>query len=100
MADAILTLNAGSSSIKFALYGATAPLPAAPEFVGQIEGIGAGGSAHLAIRNHDGGEMENRLLDLTGDGELSLHLSRLRADLAELASHPEPLGRQGLSVEL
>ena len=41
-----------------------------------------------------------RTRDLTGDGELSLHLSRLRADLAELASHPEPLGRQGLSVEL
>lgn len=69
MADAILTLNAGSSSIKFALYGATTPLPAAPEFIGQIEGIGADGSAHLAIRNHDGGEMENRDLDLTGDGE-------------------------------
>ena len=61
MADAILTLNAGSSSIKFALYGATAPLPAAPEFVGQIEGIGAGGSAHLAIRNHDGGEMHFKI---------------------------------------
>ena len=41
-----------------------------------------------------------RTRDLTGDGELSLHLSRLRADLTELASHPEPLGRQGLSVEL
>ena len=41
-----------------------------------------------------------RTRDLTGDGELSLHLSRLRADLSELASHPEPLGREGLSVEL
>ena len=41
-----------------------------------------------------------RTRDLTGDGELSLHLSRLRADLSELASHPEPLGRHGLSVEL
>jgi hypothetical protein len=34
-----------------------------------------------------------RTRDLTGDGELSLHLSRLRADLTQLASHPEPLGR-------
>ena len=41
-----------------------------------------------------------RTRDLTGDGELSLHLSRLRADLTELGSHPEPLGREGLSVEL
>lgn len=41
-----------------------------------------------------------RTRDLTGDGEFSLHLSRLRADLADLASHPEPLGRQALSIEL
>ncbi|MEK7425521.1 MAG: hypothetical protein AAB131_16970 [Actinomycetota bacterium] len=41
-----------------------------------------------------------RTRDLTGDGELSLHLSRLRSDLSQLASHPEPLGRHGLSVEL
>ncbi|MBP6729123.1 MAG: hypothetical protein KA129_05835, partial [Microthrixaceae bacterium] len=41
-----------------------------------------------------------RTRDLTGDGELSLHLSRLRADLTELASYPEPVSREGLSVEL
>ena len=41
-----------------------------------------------------------RTRDLTGDGELSLHLSRLRSDLTQLALHPEPLGREGLSVEL
>lgn len=41
-----------------------------------------------------------RTRDLTGDGELSLHLSRLRADLTHLASHPEPLGWHGLSIEL
>lgn len=42
----------------------------------------------------------DRTRDLTGDGELSLHLSRLRADLTQLASHAEPPGREGLSVEL
>ena len=37
---------------------------------------------------------------LTGEGDVSLHLSRLRADLTRLTGCPEPLGRDGLSVEL
>ena len=41
MADAILTLNAGSSSIKFALFERKDPVPRTPELVGQIDGIGA-----------------------------------------------------------
>jgi len=41
-----------------------------------------------------------RTRDLTGDGELSLHLSRLRADLSHLRSHHDPLERQGLTIEL
>ena len=43
MADAILTLNAGSSSIKFALFALGAEVPQQPELVGQIDGIGAAG---------------------------------------------------------
>lgn len=46
---ALLTLNAGSSSIKFALF-ALAGMPAAtPELAGQIEGIG--NNTHFAARN-------------------------------------------------
>jgi len=41
-----------------------------------------------------------RTRGLTGDGELTIHLSLLRADLMKLGSHPGPLGREGLSVEL
>jgi hypothetical protein len=37
---------------------------------------------------------------LTGDGDVSLFLSRLRVDLTQLATRPEPLGRHGVSVEL
>ncbi len=36
MADALLTINAGSSSIKFALFRLDTPIPAKPELVGQI----------------------------------------------------------------
>ena len=38
---AILVLNAGSSSLKFALYAIDAELAASPAFSGQVEGIGA-----------------------------------------------------------
>ncbi len=43
MNDAILVLNCGSSSIKFALFDAGAdPLPRTPAWSGQVEGIGGG----------------------------------------------------------
>ena len=38
--NASLTLNAGSSSIKFALYAQGNPMSAQPEMSGQIDGIG------------------------------------------------------------
>jgi acetate kinase len=38
--NALLTLNAGSSSIKFALFALAATPAATPELVGQIEGLG------------------------------------------------------------
>ena len=41
MADGILTLNAGSSSIKFALFDAAEPIASRPELAGQIDGLGA-----------------------------------------------------------
>ena len=41
MNDCIVVLNCGSSSIKFALFDATAhPLPRAPMWSGKVEGIG------------------------------------------------------------
>lgn len=36
---------------------------------------------------------------LSGEGELSIQLARLRAELKDLTIQPEPLGRPGLSVE-
>jgi len=77
MADAILTLNAGSSSIKFALFAAHASVPrqterrATPprqaELVGQIDGIGAvGQAAHFKAKDAGGRVLADMDLDLDG----------------------------------
>ncbi len=65
MADAILTLNAGSSSLKFAVYvhgsgGLT------PHAKGQVEGIG--GSPHLIARDAEGKVTAERRW-ANGDGQ-------------------------------
>lgn len=52
MNEAILTLNAGSSSIKFALFVHAAEIPMVPEIAGQIDGIGV--HAHLKIQDKAG----------------------------------------------
>lgn len=66
MADAVLTLNAGSSSIKFALFARGATIPQQPELVGQIDGIGAAGGqpAHIKARNAGGGVLDDSDLEL------------------------------------
>ncbi|OHC63288.1 MAG: acetate kinase [Rhodocyclales bacterium GWA2_65_20] len=66
MSDAILTLNAGSSSIKFALFALTDPIPARPEIVGQIDGIGA--TPHLKAKDAAGRVLDDADLPLAGDG--------------------------------
>jgi acetate kinase len=50
MPDAILTINAGSSSIKFALFEANATLERMAS--GEVEGIG--GAPHFFVRDADG----------------------------------------------
>jgi acetate kinase len=71
MADAILTLNAGSSSIKFALFARGAGIPQQPELVGQIDGIGAVGGqpAHLKVKDATGRTLDDLDLDLDGPTE-------------------------------
>ena len=54
MTDAILTLNAGSSSIKFALFARQAEIPRKPELVGQIDGIGAAAGASIGTQSRVG----------------------------------------------
>ena len=78
MADAILTLNAGSSSIKFALFARGAAIPRQPELVGQIDGIGAAGGqpAHFKARDVSGDVLDDIDLELAGPAD-SQHKSAL-----------------------
>ena len=86
MADAILTLNAGSSSIKFALFARQAEIPRKPELVGQIDGIGAAGgqAAHLKVKDAAGRVTVDIDIDLDGKAQsphkaaLGLLVDRLR----------------------
>jgi acetate kinase len=67
MPDAILTLNAGSSSIKFALFARLPKIPAQPELVGQIDGIGA--RPHIRAKDSNGRALDDVDLPITGDGQ-------------------------------
>ena len=67
MADALLTINAGSSSIKFALFRLANPIPAKPELVGQFDGIGAAQGAHLKVKDAQGRTLDDTDLTLSGD---------------------------------
>jgi acetate kinase len=69
MADGILTLNAGSSSIKFALFERSDPVPRAPEMAGQIDGIGA--RPRLKARDRGGRRLDE--VDLSLDREQPHH---------------------------
>lgn len=67
MSNAILTLNAGSSSIKFALFAVASPMPSQPELVGQIDGIGA--KPHLKAKDRNGRPLDDVDLPLTKEGQ-------------------------------
>jgi len=71
VADAILTLNAGSSSIKFALFARGATIPQQPELVGQIDGIGAAGGqpAHFKAKDAKCRTLDDTDLKLEGPAE-------------------------------
>lgn len=62
----LLTLNAGSSSIKFALFRRADPVPAQPELVGQYDGIGTA-QAHLKAKDAQGHILDDTDLKLAGD---------------------------------
>jgi acetate kinase len=57
MADAVLTINAGSSSLKFSLYRVDGQAPALA-LEGQIEGIGT--APHMKVKDAGGKELADR----------------------------------------
>ncbi|MET3441564.1 acetate kinase [Variovorax paradoxus] len=65
MTDSLLTLNAGSSSIKVALFDAAGDdgsLPAA-RWSGEADGLGAGLKARLRVQDASGGTLHDAALD-------------------------------------
>lgn len=92
MTDSLLTLNAGSSSIKVALFDAARPggdgaLPSA-RWSGQADGLGAGLKARLRVHDAQG----QPLLDETLDGAQASHQGALAA-LLEWHAHEAGSGR-------
>jgi acetate kinase len=89
MIDHLLTLNAGSSSIKFALFARDA-LDAAPAFMGQVEGIGLAAHAALKVRGADGATVHDGDLHgangakLTHDDAIASVLGWLAHDMSQV----------------
>jgi acetate kinase len=68
MSDAILVINAGSSSLKFAIYKLYGGVLSA-EFTGEVEGIGH--MPHLTITNRAGVKLQDNVIS-GGDDEVAI----------------------------
>ncbi|MCF8179552.1 MAG: acetate/propionate family kinase [Sulfuritalea sp.] len=87
MADAILTINAGSSSIKFALFARDTAIPQQPVLLGQIDGIGGGlQPAHHKATDAHGHTLDDFDLEHDTHGEL-LHQAALKFLVGWLQGH-------------
>ena len=90
MSDLILTINAGSSSIKFALFSADRD-GSTPTLKGQVEGLGLGAASSLKISNSSGTTLHDAAL--SGNGESApTHVEAMAAILRWLAQ-AEPNGK-------
>jgi acetate kinase len=84
---AVLVLNAGSSSLKFALFDCEPELAAIPDLVGQIEGIGA--TPELSARTANGARY-HEVVRTTG-GQTEQHRAALDHLFAWLDTHETDL---------
>lgn len=82
---AILTLNAGSSSVKFALFPATNDVSFSPALSGEIDGIG-NSSAHLKIADSQGQRLADAQIPRRADADGGPHATALAAILDWLAA--------------
>ena len=62
MKQGILTINAGSSSIKFALFSLDHPISPEAEVSGQIDGIGAE-TTKMVAKNRAGERIADQVLE-------------------------------------
>jgi acetate kinase len=79
--DALLVVNAGSSSLKFQLFAVEGGAPVRC-YRGQIDGIGV--RPRLNVRDTDGASVEDRTFDPTGLVDLPAAIGAMRAWLATL----------------
>ncbi|MFU2487135.1 acetate/propionate family kinase [Thauera sp. WH-1] len=84
---AILVLNAGSSSLKFALYPLNGDVAAAPAVSGQVEGIGA--SPEVTLRTAEGQRIQQHVPTQGSQGEQ--HRDALNHVFALLNEHSPAL---------
>ena len=77
---AILTLNAGSSSVKFALFPVADELSQTPALSGEIDGIGIT-AAHLKIIDRHGTCLAETQIPPRIDATISPHATALAAVL-------------------
>jgi len=84
---AVLVLNAGSSSLKFALFDCAPELAAIPDLVGQIEGIGA--TPELSAKTANGARY-HEVVHSTG-GQTEQHRAALDHLFAWLDTHETDL---------
>lgn len=86
MTSAVLTLNAGSSSIKFSLYELEngGGIAAEPVLSGQIDGIGV--KAHIKAKDAKGKKLDDVDIPLQGDAE-SQHHEALKFLISWLHDH-------------
>ena len=80
---AVLVLNAGSSSLKFALYAVNGDVAEAPAVSGQVEGIGA--TPEVTLKTADGQRFTEPVVTSGGQGEqhrdaLNHVFNRIRRD--------------------
>ena len=98
MRNAILVLNAGSSSIKFALFehdgngGNRQEIPRRPLFSGQIDGIGAGvATARLKVSDATGQTIADHQLDDAPADAAGQHRHALDCLLGWLDDHDDEI---------
>lgn len=83
--NALLTLNAGSSSLKFALFPLEPALAPSPTVHGQVEGIGT--HPHLLARDGDGRLYDEAIALPPGADQTAHHRAALAHLFAWISSH-------------
>ena len=94
--QSLLIINAGSSSLKFAVYGLPLAEGASPAFRGQIDGIGA--SAQFVVKGADGEKCLDKTLPSQGGDQEAEHQTALDALMAWLNAQSLTLAAVGHRV--